>query len=73
VYLGGAFSTIGKKNRDCFVAFDVKTGLATNWDTKADYGLTALTICDSTLYVGGHFNSVSGQNRSCFAALGIGR
>ena len=60
VYAGGLFTHIGQQNRNCIVALDPSTGLATSWSpTILDVGgvVTALAVDGTKVYLGGWFTT----------------
>ena len=58
VYLGGAFGSVGGKNRKDIAAVDSTTGaLITGFKTTINAGVRAISMSNGQLYVGGTFTA----------------
>ena len=58
VYLGGAFGSVGGKNRKDIAAVDSTTGaLITGFKTAVNAGVRAISMSNGQLYVGGTFTA----------------
>jgi hypothetical protein len=72
VVLGGAFSRVGKQERQNLAATSTATGNATSWKPEPDGVVTAIEAdADGTLYIGGGFNTIgaAGVSRHFLAAF----
>jgi len=71
IYVGGLFTAVGGKGRNCIAELDAKTGAATDWAPEAepDYEVKTLAVAEDVVYVGGFFRSIGGQPRNMIAAL----
>lgn len=69
VYVGGLFGSIGGQTRHSLAALDATTGLATEWDPNAIYGVNALSLGGTTVYAGGSFGMIGGLPLTGIAAI----
>jgi hypothetical protein len=74
LYVGGSFSAIGGQARRGLAAFDLQTGLLTDWDPGATASsdppeIYCMRVDGQSIYVGGWFQSIGGQPRNCVAEL----
>jgi uncharacterized membrane protein YtjA (UPF0391 family) len=69
IYVGGAFTYIGKQSRWYIAALDASSGLATDWNPNADDVVYTLGVNGSTVYAGGKFYAIGRQRRNQVAAL----
>src|SRR5215813_3538868 len=84
VYVGGAFQqnvppadpnvpTCGGQVRNHIAALDASTGLATSWDSNANFDVRVLVLSPNSnkLYVGGNFTNIGGQSRNHIAEIDL--
>ncbi|OGU10461.1 MAG: hypothetical protein A2W29_04525 [Gemmatimonadetes bacterium RBG_16_66_8] len=74
LYVGGSFSSVGGQARQSLAAFDLPSGLLTDWNPGAGARshlpeIYVMRGDGSSIYVGGWFQSIGGQARNCVAEL----
>ncbi len=69
VYIAGNFYYMGGQYRQHLAAVDAVTGVATDWDPRADDTVNALLVRGGTVYVGGEFYAIGDQPRIGIAAV----
>ena len=69
VYAGGSFTRVGGKARRYIAALDRDTGVATDWNPKANCRYSRCAVSGSTVYAGGVFTRIGGASRGHVAAL----
>jgi trimeric autotransporter adhesin len=70
LYVGGSFASAEGLPRWGAAAYDVSTGVLTEWDPNVDGAyVKALKVHDGTVYLGGTFWNVDGQPRNRIAAV----
>jgi type IX secretion system substrate protein/putative pyrroloquinoline-quinone binding quinoprotein/beta-propeller uncharacterized protein DUF5122 len=74
LYVGGSFSSIAGQARHGLAAFDLQSGLLTDWDPGATAvsdlpEIDVMRVDGHSIYIGGWFQSVGGRPRNCVAEL----
>lgn len=76
IYVGGAFSQIGGRQRNSLAALDAATGTATAWNPDTTNGnpfandtIWDLKLSGGVVYVAGDFSYINGQPRHNIAAI----
>ena len=59
----------GTRERNNAAAFDMNTGVVTDWDPDVEGVVNTLALGESTVYLGGTFTSVGGAPRNKLAAV----
>lgn len=71
--IGGELSAANTRYRPALAAFDVQSGLLTEWSPDFSAvgtpSVDAIAVVDGTLYLNGNFNAVNGQARQGTAAF----
>ena len=72
LYAGGTFTSVSGQPRTNLAAFDLTTGLVTDWNPSAiGWRVSALVVANGTAYVGGVFEQIGGLARTNLAALDL--
>ena len=69
LYLGGSFLQVGDEPRARLAAFDLSTGLLTDWNPAASAEVFALARFGPAIYAGGAFLTIGGALQPGLAAL----
>lgn len=77
LYVGGAFSSIGRVSRGGLAAVSLTNGAVTDWDLQLKGYFTGspsvktLLAQDGALYVGGRYKTIGGQERNGLAKVNL--
>src|SRR3954451_24025013 len=71
LYVAGAFTKIGGKDRTGLASINLLTGQITDWSPVTSPSVSALATAGNRLYVGGPFFEMNGQPRSAVAAFDL--
>jgi DNA-binding beta-propeller fold protein YncE len=69
VYIGGAFTRVGRAPRRGLAAVDAVTGGATTWRANVDGSVGTLIVSGGRVYASGEFTKVAGVARDGLAAI----
>jgi hypothetical protein len=68
-FIGGQFSIIGTKKRHNIAAFDMTTGIATNWQPSLNEDISKIIAIEDKVLLCGYELNVDGVNQNSYAEL----
>jgi hypothetical protein len=71
LFVGGSFSTIGRKNRYSLFSVDESTGMITGWSPRVLGEVRTIAVQDNIAYIGGNFREIGNDVRRFIAAINV--